>query len=369
MIKRILIIENSVDVTGALISILRSSKALRNSFEFYFILPHGSAATEYVRQQGFPVEELPMKEVKKDIFALAGYVPFLLVNTIRVTRMVKRLNVDLVVNNDFYNLIPAVYKLFGGSTPYLTYVRFRPLRFPSMLVRIWCGFHHRFAAAVIAVSESVRKELPFQRNVVLIGNELPDEDVLYSRSDSTTILYPANYIQGKGQEYALRSFAALHQDYPQWKLRFVGSDMGLQKNHTFKISLKNEAVSLGIAHKIEWCNFSKNLAQEYVAASIVLNFSESESFSLTCLEAMFYGRVVIATRSGGPEEIIEEGTGYLVGLADVEAMTHAMRALMTDAEKRESMSREAFNSVRKRYGYANTIGKLGDLYGQILGRN
>ena len=80
--------------------------------------------------------------------------------------------------------------------------------------------------------------------------------------------------------------------------------------------------------QVEWHAFAEKISEEYLDAAIVLNFSESESFSLTCLEAMFYGRPVIATRSGGPSEIIDHNeSGILVDVKDVDAMANAMTNL------------------------------------------
>jgi glycosyltransferase involved in cell wall biosynthesis len=139
--------------------------------------------------------------------------------------------------------------------------------------------------------------------------------------------------------------------------------MGLQKNKDFKDNLIALAKRLKLEDQVEWYNFSEKISNEYLNAGIVLNFSESESFSMTCLEAMFYGRPVIATRSGGPSEIIDQNdTGILVDLRDITAMANAMEYLLSNPEKREIMARRAYDNVRIKFSYANTVQKLGELY-------
>jgi glycosyltransferase involved in cell wall biosynthesis len=224
--------------------------------------------------------------------------------------------------------------------------------------------HHRYAYSTIAVSEVVKSELPYPERVVVIGNELPAEEIQFSSTlNSATILYPANYIQGKGQEFALESFAHIFRKHPRWKLKFIGGDMGLQKNKDFKESLVTLAKRFQLENQVEWHSFAEKISDEYLSAGIVLNFSESESFSMTCLEAMFYGRPVIATRSGGPAEIIDQNdTGILVDLRDVTAMGNAMEYLISNPDKREIMARRAYDSVRIKFSYTNTVQKLGELY-------
>jgi len=365
---RILIVENSVAVTGALKSIMRSSHGLTENFTFIFLLPKNSAAVNHVRDAGFEVHQLDMRELRKNIFSIFIYLPVLLYNAFTLLSIVRKLNIHLVVVNDFYNLLPSAYRILRGKVPYVCYVRFLPSKFPKAFVKSWCALHLRYAQQTIAVSKAVLNELPFKQNVVVIGNELPAEACPFTSTlNSTTILYPANYISGKGHEFALESFALIYTKHPEWKLKFVGGDMGLAKNREFKESLIKRAHDLKISDRVEWHNFSEKISDEYLSASIVLNFSESESFSMTCLEAMFYGRPVIATRSGGPSEIIDQNeTGILVDLKDTAAMADAMKYLIGNPDKREDMARRAYHSVRQKFSFANTIEKLGEVYRKFL---
>lgn len=365
--NRVLIIENSIAATGALVSILRSSSLLMENLDFIFVLPEDSSAVQYVSKSGFQVYQLPMREIRKNTLSLLLYLPFLLYNSIKLFRLVKSLRIDLINVNDFYNLIPACYRLLGGRVPYVCYVRFLPSKFPALLVKVWYSSHQRYANSVIAVSEAVKMELPPSKKVTVIGNELPARKADYANPNSMIILYPANYIQGKGQEYALQSFAAIHEKFPAWKLRFVGGDMGLSKNKQYKERLARRSMELGIAEKIEWNDFEEDISNEYIEASFVLNFSESESFSMTCLEAMYFGRPVIATKCGGPSEIIDHNeTGILVELNDTIGMANSIEYLINHPAERELMGKNAYQRVRERFSYENTVGRLKKVYDSAL---
>lgn len=59
--------------------------------------------------------------------------------------------------------------------------------------------------------------------------------------------------------------------------------------------------------------------------------SEIESFSFVAIEAMSYSKPVIATRCGGPEEIVEDKkTGFLVPIGDSESLAERMIRLIDD---------------------------------------
>lgn len=366
--QRILILENAIDVTGGLKSILNSIKALSTDFEFIVALPVNSRCANYTRDQGFKVVELPFRELNKSVLSIIVYLPALIVNTVKLKRLVKELDISLIIANDFYNLLPCCYRFFRGKVPYICFVRFMPDRFPKVLVAIWEYCHQKFARKVIAVSDAVKRKLKIAKAEVIYEG-LPE---IYSTlnkpahtqpSETHTLLYLSNYIEGKGHTFALQSFKRLAESHPNWKLRFVGGDMGTRKNREYKQFLVKQAIEWEIQDQVEWIGFTEDIRHEYLLADIVLNFSNSESFSLTCLEAMAAGRAVISTDSGGPAEIIENNeSGILVPVGDVVSMTAAMEKLINNPELRAAMGDKAFYHVRRKFNIDDTIGKLRAVY-------
>lgn len=365
--KRILILENAIDVTGGRKSILNSSLSLKPDFEFIFLVPTKSRGIQDINDLGFTVLEFPFRELSKSFVAWAMYLPFLFINTIRLARLVKKLKIDLLIANDFYNILPPVYRLFGGRTPCICFVRFLPDRFPAVLVNFWEILQRKFSFRVIAVSEAVKRKLHTHPNIEVVYEGLPEAfdriDFPQKHTASHTLLYLSNYMEGKGQDFALKSFAPLAPRYPEWKLRFVGGNMGLEKNKSYQESLLRLAAEMNIEHQVEWARFSNNVVEEYSGATIVLNFSNSESFSLTCLEAMAVGRAVISTDSGGPGEIIEnEKSGLLIPVKDIHAMQKAMERLIMNVDIREKMGETAFYHVRQKFDRQQSAAKLRAIY-------
>jgi glycosyltransferase involved in cell wall biosynthesis len=162
----------------------------------------------------------------------------------------------------------------------------------------------------------------------------------------------------------------LPKKYPDWRLRFVGGDMGLDKNKVFKKYLIDEASRLGIHNQVEWLDFSSNLDKHFLECSFVLVFSESESFSMICLEAMNAARAVIATRCGGPEEIIDhEKNGILVGVGNHREMASSIERLINDRDLVCRWGEEAKKSVFKKFSFPNTVYKLIPVIENALARN
>jgi glycosyltransferase involved in cell wall biosynthesis len=221
------------------------------------------------------------------------------------------------------------------------------------------------------VSNAVKSELQVQNNIVVIGNELPqNESVEFTESESTLILYPGNYIRGKGQDHALECFARISGKHSRWKLRFVGGDMGLEKNQLYKESLIQRCSELGLQSRVEWHGFATDMMSQYTDASIVLNFSESESFSLTVLEGMYYGKAVLATDCGGPSEIIDDQTtGILVPVNNIDAMSQSLDRLLSDDHFRLSLSRNAYVQIRMKFNSQKITDQLMSVYNSSVNKN
>lgn len=359
--------DNSVAVTGALHSIIRSSLFLNSLYEFLFVLPHGSTGTKLVRDNGFDVRELGMLELSRSLKSWVLYLPVLLRNVVRLKKIVRKERIDLIVSNDFYNLLPAFHNVLGGRTPYVTYVRFMPSRFPKVLLKVWLGIHKSKSKEIICVSQAVRRELGIERTLPVVPNEIPWNQDDRSFDCDTVVFFPANYTRGKGHLMMLNVFAQVAQQCPGWTLRFAGDTMGLRKNEKYKNELKDWAEQLGIASRVEWLGHQDNMAQEYGKASIVTMFSESESFSMVCLEACYFQRAVIATRCGGPQEIIVHGqSGFLVDTNDVAAATHYLAELMNNQELRNSMGRRGKELVLQKSDIQLVAGQLGNIYQEAL---
>jgi L-malate glycosyltransferase len=367
---KILVIENSVAVTGALYTVLRTSVSLRNQYEFVFILPTKSKAASTVEENNFKLYQVPLYELRKNILSVLLYVPRLIRSVYQVRMIAKNERISIVHVSDFYNLIMPLWRVCGGKLPYICYVNFVPDRFPMILRKLWINSHMFFAAKIVAVSQHVLKQLPMDEKVICIPDSLPLEDTMISIETvekKNTILFLGNYISGKGQDLAIQAFASIAPKHPNWKLKMVGGDMGLEKNKIYKNGLKHLADKLGVKKQIEIGDFTKDVAREYREADIALNFSISESFSLTVQEAMFYGCPIIATRSGGPSELIEdEFSGLLIPVNDIEKMSASIEYLIENPSERERLSVHAKQSIRERYDRKATIDLLDQTYQNVL---
>jgi len=353
---RIAILENSRHTTGAFRCALQEAVLMRDAADFLFVVPTGSTVRDEIVVAGFPVHELPMKEIRKQAGALVRYGPRLLRNTVRLHGLLNRLGVDLLHVNDYYNLLGAAVKFAGWKGRVITSVRLLPASSPAPLRKLWLFAAYRWSEAVIAPSKAVLNQLPAHpKNKLLYDAAAFDERAPVSRTaesqDELRLLYLANYIPGKGHNYALEAFASAASSHPGLCLTMAGGDMGLEKNKAYKAALVEQATALGIADAVAFLDYQSDTAALMLTHDVFLNFSESESFSMTCAEASFYGLPIIASRCGGPEEIVEDGvTGLLVPNRDVKAMKAALNQIQALGPARIEMGKAGSARVRNLFG-------------------
>jgi len=373
-LPNVLIVDNSRAVTGAMNAMRHATNPLRAEFGFAYVLPLGSTARPVLEADGYRVHELPFVEISRRKGDLLRYVPLLLLNGWRLRQLAQREGADIIHLNDFYNLTGYVAKALSlGKLRVVTHVRFLPQVLPQPLARLWGWLGRTQAARVVCVSEAVRRYFGAVPQVQVVYDPLPGPErhplpAHPARPDGTVhLLYLSNYIQGKGQDLALAAFRTAYAHDPRLRLRFVGGDMGLAKNQEFRQQLEAEVARHQLQAVVQFDGFATDVEAAIKEADMLLNFSEAESFSLTCLDALFYGTPLIASDCGGPAELFEHGkSGLLVPNRAVPAMASAIQQLAADAGLRARFAEAGRQFVRQKFAPAHTYQALAALYQQVL---
>jgi glycosyltransferase involved in cell wall biosynthesis len=371
----ILLVDNSRAVTGALNALRHATSPLRNQFDFAYVLPTGSAGRAVLEADGYRVHELPFVEISRRPADLLRYLPMLLLNGWRLRRLARQEGARAVHLNDFYNLTGYVARWLSlGKLPVITHVRFLPQVLPQLFARPWRWLAEHAAQQVLCVSEAVRAYFAATNARVRTvydplparGEELPAYTV-GTTPVALRLLYLSNYIRGKGQDLALEAFRIAYAQNPGLRLHFVGGDMGMMKNQEFRQELEATAQAAGLRDVVQFDGFAANTEGAMKSHDIVLNFSEAESFSLTCLDALYYGVPLIASDCGGPAELFENGkSGLLVPNRDVPAMAAAITKLAADEALRRQFSKASRQFVRAKFAPAGTYELLAACYHRII---
>ncbi len=113
----------------------------------------------------------------------------------------------------------------------------------------------------------------------------------------------------------------------------------------------------------------KELASAYASADAFIFPSRTETLGLVLLEAMAAGCPVVAARSGGIPDIVEDGVnGYLFDPTDEQGAIVATQRLLSRQDERETLRHNA-RSEAERWGWAAATRQLQQYYRRVRDRH
>jgi glycosyltransferase involved in cell wall biosynthesis len=172
----------------------------------------------------------------------------------------------------------------------------------------------------------------------------------------------ANLRRSKGYEYFIRAARKVSETLPQTRFVAVGEiETGMASRMT---ALKEE---LGLQDRFLFLGFREDIAAVLSDLDVFVLSSVSEGLSIATLEAMAAGKPVVVTRSGGPQEIVEDGrTGFLVPPADPAALAARICELLDNPNLAATLGRNARQEVENKFSLAGMIGEYERLYERCL---
>ncbi len=164
----------------------------------------------------------------------------------------------------------------------------------------------------------------------------------------------------KNPEGILQAFKNVLKSGFECKLVMIGSNLKNLKN------LKKLPISKEIKSNIKWIGplNSNQIAQEMKEATAFILFSRYESFSIVIAEALCSGLVVIASKCGGPEELVDESlNGILVESENINELTRAIEKVITINKLNQKKISEQAKLI---FDATSFIGLYKDLYSTCL---
>jgi teichuronic acid biosynthesis glycosyltransferase TuaC len=181
------------------------------------------------------------------------------------------------------------------------------------------------------------------------------------------ILYVGQLFFTKGIDILLQAMHKLVGRHPEYRLVLVGGNYyrnkQLQGEH-----LQLMAHDLGLGDRVEFVGTKPlpELVRLMQESAVLVLPSRAESFGCVLVEALACGTPVIATRCGGPEDIVTEQVGMLVPVGDTDALAQAIGEVV---ENREAYSPELLRGYAlESFAWEQVARRTVDLYKEALDR-
>ena len=131
---------------------------------------------------------------------------------------------------------------------------------------------------------------------------------------------------------------------------------------------RQDAERLGLGERII-IRENVNEIEEYLqAADLGLFTSETESFCLSILEAMYFGCPSVARRAGGIPEVVENNvSGLLSPTDDPGALARAVESLIREPKRRTAMGEAARHRAHELFSTEAIVPRYEALYRRVCG--
>jgi L-malate glycosyltransferase len=136
-----------------------------------------------------------------------------------------------------------------------------------------------------------------------------------------------------------------------------------------RLKLEEATKRYKVERHFELCGHQTNMPAFYCQIHIFLNTSFQEGIPMSILEAMSYGIPVIASKTGGILEIIDDGKdGFLVRSDDAEGFADKCFFLFKNTKVREQMGVAARDKIVKSFSIQSCADKYRMIYKKVIKR-
>lgn len=219
--------------------------------------------------------------------------------------------------------------------------------------RAWKHFNHVQFNSENTQNRALKANLIKQENTSINhpGADIKNENGDYEKY----FLYPSRFAPYKRHLEAIEAYEKFREKNhdTEFKLILAGSTQDEKQSYVEKVKEK--------ASEVEGVELKLNVPGEkweklYRNCYTVLFTSKGEDWGIVPIEAMSYGKLVIAYNNGGPaESIINDETGFL--LENTEDIAQKMKELAKNKENVEEIGLKA-KKHSKKYSWSNFVKKF-----------
>jgi len=296
----------------------------------------------------------------------------------RLARVLKRLQPDIVHAHDAHGVAMAslALSLGGGSAA----------REPALVVSRRVDFHlrsnsfsrwkHRQVDCFIAASDAIRQMLvadgvPAERTVTVHEGI----DVDHVRAAPAVNLHEAFWlphhapvvgnvaalVPHKGQRHLIEAARLVTRQMPDVRFIILGEG-------DLRESLERQVRDYHLEKHVFLPGFRTDVLGCMKGFDLFAMSSVTEGLGTALLDAMACARAIVATRTGGIPEVVEDGvTGRLAAARDHAAMAQLILALLADDPLRRQMGDAGLARVQARFTVERMVSETAAVYARVAG--
>ncbi len=204
---------------------------------------------------------------------------------------------------------------------------------------------------------------------LVIGLGVPEERVRVIHNGVDThspaeegearLLFIGALVKQKGADILIWAFEEIKKKLPELKLVLVGDGPDREM-------LEGLVSRLG-ARDVEFKGYVEDIDGVFTSQSVLVVPSRQEGFGIVALEAMARGVPVVASKTGGLEEIIlNRENGLLFEKEDMLSLASAVIEIFENPEIREGLIKNGLKTAQS-YSWDQAVKEIDDVYMEVAG--
>lgn len=239
----------------------------------------------------------------------------------------------------------------------------------------------RFTDRLVAVSPRIRDELvgayrigrPAQYRVVPLGFELDrfaavDDDARARARIVVQIPLGAEVVTTIGRLTAIKDHDLFLAAAREIAHRRPSAIFLVAGDGELRAALAERAAALGIADRVRFLGWRRDLDVLYAATDVFLLTSRNEGTPVALIESLAAGCAAVSTDVGGVRDVIPTPeSGLLAPQGNAGALATQVVGLLADQARRRAMGEAGRRLVLARYSLARLVDDIDALYREVLG--
>jgi glycosyltransferase involved in cell wall biosynthesis len=175
--------------------------------------------------------------------------------------------------------------------------------------------------------------------------------------------YVGRIMPEKDLETWVRAAALVAEHFSSARFVLVGEG----RDGTTHEQLEKLLEALGIADKVVFAGYQRNLPPFYATFDMFLLTSRREGLPNSLLEAMAMNIPIVTTDVAGAKELVVQGeTGFIRPQGDVQGLAQDLLTLAAENPLRLRVGRAARARVEREFSFAQRLRRIEALYGSVL---
>ncbi len=213
----------------------------------------------------------------------------------------------------------------------------------------------RMAMEKLSGIKSLEGKVHYLPNVV----EIPDLIHTNTTEQPSRFLAINSLVERKRIDLMLQFMVRFRKLNPNATLTVLGDG-------PLRADLESMAKDLGIENHISFKGQVDNVADYYQQADVFIMASESEGTPNVILEAMSHGKVIISSRVGEVEYLLDQGKyGTLLEFENEDSLETVCKRLSENWEELKEMSQKARLEIQERHSYKHLYTNIRSIYQKL----